>query len=46
MAKLLTTYQDVPAGRRELIIRVDGDTLALERELKEAYADLMVHRGC
>jgi acetoin utilization protein AcuB len=43
---ILTTYQDVPAGQRELVIRVGGDTLALERELKEEYPDLMVHRGC
>ena len=43
---ILTTYQDVPPGKRELILRVEGDTLALERELKEEYSDLIVHRGC
>lgn len=43
---ILTTYQDVPPGKRELILRLEGDTLALERELKEEYSDLMVHRGC
>ena len=43
---ILTTYEDVPPGKRELILRVEGDTLALERELKEAYPDLVVHRGC
>ena len=43
---ILTTYEDVPPGKRELILRVEGDTLALERELKEDYPDLMVHRGC
>ncbi len=43
---ILTTYEDVPAGKRELILRVEGDTLALERELREAYPDLVVHRGC
>lgn len=46
LRSILTTYQDVPAGKRELILRVEGDTLALERELKEAYEDLMIHRGC
>ncbi len=43
---ILTTYEDVPPGKRELILRVEGDTLALERELKEDCPDLMVHRGC
>lgn len=43
---ILTTYQDVPQGKRELILRLEGDTLALERELKEEYADLLIHRGC
>jgi len=46
LRSILTTYQDVPAGKRELIIRVEGETLALERELKETYPDLRVHRGC
>jgi acetoin utilization protein AcuB len=46
LQSILTTYQDVPEGKRELILRVDGDTLALERELKEGYPDLLVHRGC
>ncbi|GAB4277422.1 MAG: CBS domain-containing protein [Deferrisomatales bacterium] len=46
LRSILTTYQDVPEGRRELILRVEGDTLALERELGEAYEDLVVHRGC
>ncbi len=42
---ILTTYQDVPEGRRELILRVEGDTLPLESELKEEYPDMVVHRG-
>ncbi|GAB6064724.1 CBS and ACT domain-containing protein [Deferrisoma palaeochoriense] len=42
---ILTTYQDVPEGKRELILRVEGDTLALEAELKAEYPDLLVHRG-
>ncbi len=46
LTSILTTYQDVPEGRRELVLRVAGDSLDLERELRERYPDLVVHRGC
>ena len=46
LQSILTTYEDVAPGNRELILRVDGDTLALERELRESCPDLLVHRGC
>jgi acetoin utilization protein AcuB len=46
LRSILTTYVDVPDGKRELILRVSGETMALERELKQEYPDLVVHRGC
>lgn len=46
LTSILTTYQGVEAGKRELIVRVAGDTLALEGQLKREYPDLLVHRGC
>lgn len=46
LTSILTTYQGVAAGKRELILRVAGDTAALEKELKLDYPDLLVHRGC
>jgi len=45
LRSILTTYQGVPEGVRELILRVEGETLALERVLKADYPDLLVHRG-
>ena len=46
LTSILTTYHGVEPGKRELILRIAGDTLALERELKQDYPDLLVHRGC
>ncbi|MFU8858117.1 MAG: CBS and ACT domain-containing protein [Deferrisomatales bacterium] len=46
LRSILTTYQGVPEGQRELILRVEGDTSALEGELQGGYPDLLVHRGC
>jgi acetoin utilization protein AcuB len=45
LRSILTTYQGVPEGVRELILRVEGETLALERVLQADYPDLLVHRG-
>jgi acetoin utilization protein AcuB len=46
LRSIFTTYGDVPPGKRELILRVSGETLALEKELRADYPDLVVHRGC
>lgn len=43
---ILTTTAQVAEGRRELILRVEGDSARLESELKGQYSDLMIHRGC
>ncbi|MBI5015955.1 MAG: CBS domain-containing protein [Deltaproteobacteria bacterium] len=45
LRSILTTYVNVPLGRRELILRVAGDTSDLEEELRRDYPDLIVHRG-
>lgn len=45
LASILTTYVNVAPGRRELILRVSGETGTLEEELRRDYPDLIVHRG-
>ena len=43
---ILTSALGVPAGKRELILRVEGGGRALEDELRKEYPDLIVHQGC
>ena len=43
---ILTSTADVPQGKRELILRVEGDAGSLEAELKQEHPDMMVHQGC
>ncbi|MBI5447040.1 MAG: hypothetical protein HY900_38215, partial [Deltaproteobacteria bacterium] len=46
LRSILTTYVQVPAQKRELVIRVDGSSEGLEEELRREYPDLVVHKGC
>lgn len=41
----LTSYVGVPKGSREFVLHLTGDTLLLERDLRQDYPDLLVHRG-
>lgn len=46
LRSILTTYVQVPEQKRELILRVDGESPELEGELRGEYPDLVVHQGC
>jgi acetoin utilization protein AcuB len=43
---ILTSTADVAQGKRELILRVEGDASGLESELRQEHSDLKVHQGC
>jgi acetoin utilization protein AcuB len=46
LLSILTTHYRVPEGKRELILRVEGDATSLEAELRGEYPDLVMHLGC